>query len=121
MKQITQIFLEGESPTLRSQSTFSSKIKTFKNMKVLLYTCFYNVSLNVLRPTFFNIYNLPFSRSPNIGEIRVNFGPKTNYFSYFMSSWTNKIAVFYNVFHLYVANQETNKTVPVIFLFPNTF
>ena len=29
-------------------------------MTVLLYTYFYNVSLNVRRPTFFNIYNLPF-------------------------------------------------------------
>ena len=38
---------------LRSQSTLSSKIK---NMTVLLYTYFYNISLNVLRPTFFNIY-----------------------------------------------------------------
>ena len=29
-------------------------------MAVLLYTYFYNISLNVLRLTFFNIYNLPF-------------------------------------------------------------
>ena len=51
----------------------------FKNMTVLLYTYFY-IFLNVLRPTFFNIYNLPFLRSPNIGKIRVKVGPKTNYF-----------------------------------------
>ena len=69
-------------------------------MKVLLYTCLYNVSLNVLRPTFFNIYNLPFSLSLNIGEIGFNFGPKTNCFSYFMSSSTNRIAVFYNFYSL---------------------
>ena len=62
---------------LRSQSTLSSKIK---NMTVLLYTYFYNISLNVLRPTFFNIYSLPFLPSPNIGKIRVKVGPKANYF-----------------------------------------
>ena len=45
-----------------------------------IYTYFYNISLNVLRITFFNIYNLPFLRSPNIGKIRVNVGSKTNCF-----------------------------------------
>ena len=51
-----------------------------KNMTILLYTYFYNISLKVLRPTFFNLYNLPFLRSPNIGKIRVKVEPKTNYF-----------------------------------------
>ena len=51
-----------------------------KSMTVLLYTYFYNISLNVLRPTFFNMYDLAFLRSPNIGKIRVKVGPKTNYF-----------------------------------------
>ena len=92
----------------------------FKNMTVLLYTYFY-IFLNVLRPTFFNIYNLPFLRSPNIGKIRVKVGPKTNYFSYILSSCTNRIAVFNIFFHRYVANQETNKTMPPIFFFPNIF
>ena len=92
-----------------------------KNMIVLLYTYFYNISFSVLRPTFFNIYNLPFWRSPNIGKIRVKVRPKTNYFSYILSSCTNRIAVFSNFFHWYVANQETNKTVPAIFFFPNIF
>ena len=77
-------------------------------MKVLLYTGFYNVSLNALRPTFFNIYNLPFSCSLNIGEIRINFGPKTNYFSYFISSCTNRIAVFYDFFSL-ICSQPRDK------------
>ena len=45
---------------------------------------FFNVSLNVLRPTFSNIYDLPFLHSPNVGKIRVKTGPKTNYVSYFM-------------------------------------
>ena len=44
---------------------------TLKNIKVLLYTHFYNISLNVLRSTFFNICNLPFAHFPNIGQIRV--------------------------------------------------
>ena len=45
-----------------------------KNMKILLYTYFYDISLKVLRPT------LPFLRSPNIGKIRVKVEPKTNFF-----------------------------------------
>ena len=75
-------------------------------MTVLLYTYFVNISLNVLRPNFFNICNLTFLHCPNIGKIRVKVGPKTNYFSYFMSSCTNRIAVFSNFFSL-IANQET--------------
>ena len=94
---------------LRSRSTLWSKIKNvLKNMTVLLYTYFYNISLNILRPTFFNIYNLPFLRSPNIGKIRVKVGPKTNYFSYFMSSCTNRIAVFNNFFSL-ICSQPRDK------------
>ena len=54
----------------------------------------FNVSLNLLRQTFFNIYNLTFLRSQNIGKIKVEVGLKTNYFFYFMSSCTNRIAVF---------------------------
>ena len=49
-------------------------------MTVLLYTYFNSIFLNVLRPDFFNIYNLPFLRSANIGKIRAKVGPKTNYF-----------------------------------------
>ena len=92
-----------------------------KIIQVLLYTHFYNISLNVLRPNFLNICNLPISHFPNIRKIRVIVGPKTNYFSYFMSSCTDRIVVFNNFFHLYLANQETNKTVPTIFFFSNIF
>ena len=107
---------------LRSQSTLSSKIKICeKNMTVLLYTNFYNISLNVLRSTFLNIHNLHFLRSPNIGKIRVTVEPKTDYFSHILSSCTKGIAVLNRFFHWYVANQETNKAVPAIFLFPNIF
>ena len=61
---------------------------------------FYNISLNVLRPTFFNICNLSFSDFPNMRKIRVSVGPQTNYFSYFMSSCTDRIVVFNNFFSL---------------------
>ena len=60
-----------------SEYPFKRNKNVLKNMAVLLYTYFYNISLNALRPTFFNIYNL---HSPNIGKIRVKVGPKTNYF-----------------------------------------
>ena len=79
-----------------------------KNMTGLLYTYFFNISLNVLRPTFFNICSLPFLRSPNIGKIRVKVEPKTYYFSYFMSSCTNRIAVFSNFF-LLIYSQPKDK------------
>ena len=88
-----------------------------KNMTVLLYIYFHNISLNVLRPTFFNIYNLPFLRSPNIGKIRVKVGPKTNYFSYFMSSCTNRIAVF-NIFFSLIRSQPRDKQNLVRDFFP---
>ena len=63
-----------------SQNPLKQNRNVSKNKTVPLYTYFYNISLNVLRPTFFNIYNLPFLCSPNIGKIRVKVGPKTNYF-----------------------------------------
>ena len=91
-------------------------------MKVLLSTCFCNISSNVLGPSFFNLYDLLFSRFPNIGKIRANVGPKTNYFSYFMNTCTNRIAVFYIfIFHWYVSNQETNKIVPANSFFSTIF
>ena len=83
-----------------SEYPFNQNKNMIKNMKVLLYTYFYNIFLNVLRPTFFNIYNLPFLHSPNIGETRVRVGRKTNYFSYILSSCTNRIAIFNNIFSL---------------------
>ena len=89
---------------LRSQSTLSSKIKICqKNMIVLLHTYFYNISINALRPTFFNIYNLPFLiiyLSPNTGKVRVNVRQKTNYFYLIPSSCTNRIVVFNHSFSL---------------------
>ena len=105
-----------------SEYPFTQNKNMLKNMTVLFYTNFYKIPLNVLRPTFFNIYNLPVLRSPNIGKIRFKVGPKTDYFSYILSSCTNRIAVFNDFFsHWYVANQVTNKTVPAILFFPNIF
>ena len=91
-----------------SEYPFKQNKNMLKNMIVLLYTNFYNISLNVLRPTFFNIYNLPFLCSPNIGKIRVKVGPKTDYFSYILSSCTNRIAVFNNFFSL-ICSQPRDK------------
>ena len=81
------------------------------NMIVLLYTYFCYISLNVLRPTFFNIYDLPFLLYPNIGKIRVKVGPKTNYFSYIPSSCTNRIAVV-NIFFSLICSQPRDKQNP---------
>ena len=79
---------------------FKENENTLKNIQVLLYTHFCNISLNVLRPNFLNICNLPISHFPNIRKIRVKVGPKANYFSYFMSSCTDRIVVFNNFFSL---------------------
>ena len=42
---------------------FKQYKKMLKNMKALLYTYFYNIFLNVLKPTFCNIQNLSLSLS----------------------------------------------------------
>ena len=81
-----------------SEYPFKENKNTLKNIQVLLYTHFYNISLNVLRPNFLNICNLPISHFPNIRKIRVKVGPKTNYFSYVRSSCTDRIVVFNNFF-----------------------
>ena len=75
---------------------------------MLLYTYFYNISLNFARPTLVNIYNLAFLRSPNISKIGVKVRPKTSYFSSFMSSCTNRIAVFNNFFSM-ICSQPRHK------------
>ena len=91
-----------------SEYPFKENKNTLKNIEVLLYTHFYNTSLNVLRPNFLNICNLPISHFPNIRKIRVKVGPKTNYFSYIMSSCTDSIVVFNNFFSL-IFNQPRDK------------
>ena len=83
-----------------SEYSFKQNENIFKNLKVLLYTHFHNISSNVLRPTFFNICNLFFSHFPNIRKIRIKVGSETNYFSYFMSSCTDRIVVLNKFFSL---------------------
>ena len=83
-----------------SEYPFKQNKNMLKNMTMQLYTNFYNISLNLLRPTFFNIYNLPFLLSPNIVRIMVKGWPKTDNFSYILSSCTNRITVFNNFFAL---------------------
>ena len=83
-----------------SEHPFKENKNALKIMQVLLYTYFYNISLNVLRPNFLNICSLPVSHFPNIWKIRVKVGPKTNYFFYFMSFCTDRIVVFNNFFSL---------------------
>ena len=91
-----------------SEYPFKQNKNMLKNMTMLLYTNFYNISLNVLRPTIFDIYNLPFLRSPNIVKIRVKVGPKTDYFSYILSPCTNRIAVL-NIFFALIYSQPRDK------------
>ena len=83
-----------------SEYPFKQNENMLKDMTGLLYTHFHNISLNVLRLTFFNKYNLPFLRSLNIDKTGVKVGPNTDYFYYILSSCTNRIAVFNNYFSL---------------------
>ena len=123
-------------PALKSQNLHLNGIIVSKKYKELAenlqrsyvsshWTAMKNLKKSLLdvavRPNFLNICNLPISHFPNIRKIRVKVGPKTNYFSYFMSSCTNRIVVFNIFFHLYLANQETNKIVCAIFFFSNIF
>ena len=97
---------------------FQIKQKYVKKHDCAIYIhIFFNIPLNVLRPTFFNICSLPFLSSPNIGKSRVKVGPKTNYFSHFMSSCTNRIAVFNNFFPL-IYSQPRGKQNPARNFFP---
>ena len=93
-----------------SEYPFKQNINILKNMIMLLCANFYSISLNVLTPTFFNIYNLPFLCSPNIEKIRVKAGPKTDYFSYILSSCTNRIAVSNSFFSL-ICSQPRDKQI----------
>ena len=45
-----------------SEYPFKQNKDILKSTKVLLFSYFYDISLNVIRPTFFNTCNLPFSR-----------------------------------------------------------
>ena len=83
-------------------------MNVLKNMTVLLYTYFHNISLNALRPTFFNICNLPFYALQILVKLGSKLGQKRTIFSYFMSSCTNRIEVFINFFSL-ICSQPRHK------------
>ena len=104
-----------------SEYPFKEKENTLKNIQVLLYTHFYNTSLNALRQDFFNICNLPIPHFPNIRKIRVKVGPKTNYVSYFMSSCTDRIVVFNNFFSLIFIQTRVKQNRARNFLLFNYF
>ena len=104
-----------------SEYPFKEKRNTLKNIQVLLYRHFYNISLNLLRPNFFNICNLPISNFPNIKKIRVKVGPKTNYFSYFMSSCTDRIVIFNYFFSLMFSQPRVKENRARDFLLFNYF
>ena len=91
-----------------SENPFKQNKNTLKNTTVLLYTYFYNIVLNALRPTFFNIYNQLFLRSLHIVKIRVKVGQKLNYFYYILSFCTDRIAVVNNFFSL-ICSQPRDK------------
>ena len=78
---------------------FKENENTLKNIQVLLYIHFYNMSLNVLRSNFLDICNLPISHFPKYQENQGQSWAK-NYFSYFMCSCTDRIVVFNNFFSL---------------------
>ena len=90
-----------------SEYPFKQSKNVLKNMTLLLHKYFYNISLNVLRPTFFNIYNLPFLRSPSV-KLGSKLGQKLTTFSNFMSSCTNRIEVF-NIFFSLICSQPRDK------------
>ena len=92
-----------------------------KNMTVIFYIHIFYISLNVLRPTFFNIYNLLFLCSPNIGKIRVKVGPRTNYFPYILSSCTKTIAIFNNFFSLICSQPRDKQNCACDFLLSKYF
>ena len=73
-----------------------------------IYYIFLQYLLKCTKNNLFNIYSLSFLRSANIGKVRVKVGSKTNYFSYILSSFTNRIAVFNNFFSL-TYNQAREK------------
>ena len=104
-----------------SEYPFKPNKNVLKNMTVLLYTYFYNISLNVLRPTFFNIYNLTFLRSPNIGKQGSKLGQELLLFPTLWAPAPTELKFSTIFFHWYVANQKANKTVPAIFFFSNIF
>ena len=110
-------FFRNSCPQIKvSEYPFKESRNTLKIIQVLLYTHFYNISLNVLKPNFFDIRNLSISHSPNIRKIRVKVGPKSNYFSYLMSSCTKTIVIFNNFSSLIFSEASVKQNLARDFL-----
>ena len=105
---ISSAALTISRPVKFSEYPFKQNKNMLKNMTMLLYTNFHNTFLNLLTPTIFNIYNSPFLCSPNIVKIRVKVRPKTDYFSFILSSCNNRLAVF-NIFFPLIYSQPRDK------------
>ena len=84
-----------------------------------LYIQLQNISLNVVRTTFFSICDL--SHFPKIMKIRVKVWPKTNHFSNFMTSCTDRIVVYNNFFSLIRTHPRDKQNRTAIFFFSNIF
>ena len=105
------LFISSAALTISRPLNFSEyPFKQNKNMlkNMTLYTNFHNTSLNVLKPTIFNIYNSSFLCPPNIVKIRVKVRPKTDYFSFILSSCNNRLAVF-SIFFPLIYSQPRDK------------
>ena len=82
--------------------------KQNKNMLVLLYTYFHNISLNVLRITFFNIYIIYDFYALQISvKLGSKLGQKLTTFPIFWVPAPTELQFSIIFFHWYVANQET--------------
>ena len=105
-----------------SEYRFKENKNTLKNIKVLLYTHFYNIFLNVLRPTPFSVYVIyPFHTFQISEKLGSKLGQRLTTFPTLWAPAPTKLYCSIIFFHWYSANQETNKTVPAIFFFSNIF
>ena len=104
-----------------SEYPFKKNRNMLKNMTMLLYTIFFNISLNVLKPTFFDICNLPFYALHISVKLGLKLGQKLTTFPTLWAPAPTELQFSVIFFHWYIANQETNKTVPAIFFLLNIF
>ena len=88
-------------------------------IKMLLLTYFYHNSLNVLRPTFLNIYDASFSCSPSIGKMRIKARQNSNHNFYFISSCIYRFVVFQNFFSLKCTLLRPKQKCPCVLHFLN--
>ena len=115
-----------------SEYPFKQNRSMLKIMIVLLYTYFlkyifkifihiFLISLNVLRRTFSNIYNLTFYALQILVKLGLKLGQKLTTFPTLWAPAPTELRFLMFCFHWYVANQETNNTVPTIFFLLNMF